>query len=82
MKKPLIPNLIEDRPSEDAGTLPSPQDVLAEQNNHVATFNCDTCEQIVPIDEAVMSPVLPCSRFCSTACRDEADQAAENARYL
>lgn len=45
-------------------------------------FTCDTCEQIIAIDEAVTSPVLPSSRFCSTGCRDEAELAAENARYL
>lgn len=80
MKKPLIPYLTEDTSSEDAGTLRSLQDVLAKQSNHAATFNCDTCEQIVAIEEAVTSPVLPYSRFCSTACRNEAEQATEDAR--
>lgn len=82
MKKPLIPYLTEDTCSENTGTPISPQDVLAQQSNHAVTFTCDACEQIGAIGEAVTSLVLPCSRFCSTDCRDEAELAAENARQI
>ena len=82
MNKPLSAELTTGTCSESADKLLSSEDAPGGHSSQAMTFNCDTCEQIAPIDEAVTSPVLSCSRFCSTDCRDEAELAAENARHL
>jgi hypothetical protein len=55
---------------------------IADRSSQPATFRCDACERSAPIAEVVTSAVLPCSLFCSVACRNEAELAAENARFV
>ena len=63
-----------------AGTLLAGITEMVNHAGRALTFKCDACEQATHFDQAVTSPILPCSLFCSADCRDEAELAAENAR--
>jgi len=72
----------EPEPSKYTGTVLSRITAAVDRASPAATFNCDTCEKLAATEEVITSPILPCSRFCSTSCRDEAELAAENARHI
>jgi hypothetical protein len=57
-------------------------DLTATVDRHIPQerFRCDACQQEAPTSHAVTSTVLPCSRFCCTDCREDAEVAAQNAR--
>ncbi len=57
--------------------MPGPVD----ETSQALAFNCNACDKLALLDDRVTSALLPYSLFCCSSCRDEAEFAAENARY-
>ena len=55
-------------------------DLCSACEKRLAHSNCDSCDRRICRACVVEAPSLPCSLFCSTQCRDDAELAAEQAR--